>query len=192
MSNSGATAPLQFRPESLKDFSQRSRRLSKWLGLPYQRAQELLSRIYGYSNLHDLQAHLQRPGAPGPFDFADRPLPDREVRIARLIAECKGIEERELTRRDRAVVSMGLFCPPGLHRSKFKLLATRTKEDQKALRRVVSAPPPSHPSLSSVVLDVECSEGESIEWFWTETVEGRFVSGYALVPREQEQMEEGS
>lgn len=49
--------------------------------------------------------------------------------------------------------------------------------------RVVPAPPPSSPRLHSTVLSVECAEDEEVEWHWTETVEGRFVSGYRLVPR---------
>ncbi len=35
-------------------------------------------------------------------------------------------------------------------------------------RRTVAAPPPSNPR---------------VEWQWTETIEGRFVTGYRLVPR---------
>jgi hypothetical protein len=50
-------------------------------------------------------------------------------------------------------------------------------------RRVVLAPPPSHPRLHSLVLSVECAEDEEVQWQWTETAEGRFVSGYQLVPR---------
>jgi len=50
-------------------------------------------------------------------------------------------------------------------------------------RRVVVAPPPSHPGLSATVLDVECAEDEDVVWLWTETSGGRFVSGYRIVPR---------
>ena len=50
-------------------------------------------------------------------------------------------------------------------------------------RRVVPAPAPSSPRLRSTVLDVECAEHEDVEWHWTETTEGRFVSGYSIVPR---------
>ena len=50
-------------------------------------------------------------------------------------------------------------------------------------RRVVPAPPPSNPRLYSIVLSVECAEDEEVEWQWTETAEGRFVSGYRLVTR---------
>jgi len=50
-------------------------------------------------------------------------------------------------------------------------------------RRLVIAPPPSHPGLHATVLNVECAADEDIEWHWTETPNGRFVSGYHLVPR---------
>lgn len=50
-------------------------------------------------------------------------------------------------------------------------------------RRLVPASPPSNPRLHSTVLSVECAEDEEVEWYWTETAEGRFVSGYHLVPR---------
>jgi hypothetical protein len=49
--------------------------------------------------------------------------------------------------------------------------------------RVVPAPAPENPRLRPAVLDVECSEDEDVEWYWTETTEGRFVSGYRIVPR---------
>jgi hypothetical protein len=50
-------------------------------------------------------------------------------------------------------------------------------------RRIVTAPEPSNPRLRSTVLDVECGENETVEWHWTETLEGRFVSGYSIVQR---------
>jgi len=50
-------------------------------------------------------------------------------------------------------------------------------------RRLVTAPPPSHPGLHTTVLNVECADDEDVEWLWTETPEGRFVSDYQLVPR---------
>jgi hypothetical protein len=51
-------------------------------------------------------------------------------------------------------------------------------------RRLITAPPPSHhPGLQSTVLNVECSNDEEVEWLWTATPGGRFVSGYQFVPR---------
>ena len=174
----------QFRPESVGDFSQRSRRLSKWLGLPYQQTQELLARIYGYSNFHELRVQLERPGSPGPFD--DSGAADHESRITQLIAQCKGISVSQLTLHDRAVASMGLFQKASQHRATFKALTKRTSVPESPRRsRVITAPLSSHPGLPSVVLDVECCEDEDIEWLWTETPEGRYVSGYRLVSRDQ-------
>jgi hypothetical protein len=37
--------------------------------------------------------------------------------------------------------------------------------------------------LRSSLLTVNCGEGEDVEWQWTETPAGRFVSGYRIVPR---------
>jgi hypothetical protein len=50
-------------------------------------------------------------------------------------------------------------------------------------RRIVVAPSPSNPRLRGAVLDVECTADEDVEWQWTETPEGRFVSGYRIVLR---------
>ena len=50
-------------------------------------------------------------------------------------------------------------------------------------RRLITAPPPSHPHLHSTLLNVECANDEDVEWLWTQTPDGRFVSGYQLAPR---------
>jgi len=50
-------------------------------------------------------------------------------------------------------------------------------------RRTVTAPPPSDPRLPCVVINVECAQDEDVEWVWTATAQGRFVSGYRLVSR---------
>jgi hypothetical protein len=52
-------------------------------------------------------------------------------------------------------------------------------------RRIVPAPAPSHPDLRSTVTNVYCAENEDVEWTWTETPHGRYVSGYRLVVRKQ-------
>ena len=61
-----------------------------------------------------------------------------------------------------------------------------TREVTRKRRRVVPAPAASNPSLRPAVLNVECAEDESVEWHWTETREGRFVSGYRIVPRKRD------
>jgi hypothetical protein len=50
--------------------------------------------------------------------------------------------------------------------------------------RVVPAPAPSWPGLRNTVLNVNCTESEDVEWQWTETAKGRYVSGYRIVSRE--------
>jgi hypothetical protein len=45
------------------------------------------------------------------------------------------------------------------------------------------APEPSRPELRSTLLNVNCADDEDVEWQWTETPAGRFVSGYRIVPR---------
>jgi hypothetical protein len=50
-------------------------------------------------------------------------------------------------------------------------------------RRLVVTPHSSNPRLPSTVLNVECAEDEDVEWQWTQTAQGRFVSGYVIVPR---------
>jgi len=186
MSTDTATTPGRFRPESAGDFSQRSRRLSRWLGLPYQRSQELLARIYGYSGFHELRKTLERAGEPGPFDALDSTAQtgaerDRAQRVARVIAEIKGVGEAQLSPRERAVAAMGLFLPSAEHRSMFNAL-TKSIQTTVRSRRVVMAPTPSHPAPPVVFVDVECSEDEEVVWEWTHTPMGRYVCGYRLVP----------
>ncbi len=76
---------------------------------------------------------------------------------------------------------------PGQDRSqRFRGPEVRRMSEQdsnRTRRRIVPAPQPSNPRLYSTVLSVECAEDEEVEWQWTETAEGRFVSGYRLVPR---------
>ena len=50
-------------------------------------------------------------------------------------------------------------------------------------RRTVQAPAPSNPRLRSTILNVECADDEEVEWQWTESPDGRFVSGYRIIPR---------
>ena len=47
--------------------------------------------------------------------------------------------------------------------------------------RILQAPEPSRPELHNTVLNVNCAEGEDVEWQWTETPKGRYVSGYRIV-----------
>lgn len=49
--------------------------------------------------------------------------------------------------------------------------------------RIVPAPMASDPRLRSTILDVVCGPNEEVEWFWTMTDRGPFVSGYSIVRR---------
>jgi hypothetical protein len=59
-------------------------------------------------------------------------------------------------------------------------------------RRIVVAPPPSSPHLRSPVRNVQCTEDEEVEWHWTETPEGRLVTGYRIVCAGQPDTTEGA
>jgi hypothetical protein len=59
----------------------------------------------------------------------------------------------------------------------------RSRASDRKRRRIVPAPAPSNPRLNAPVLSVECAADQDVHWQWTETAEGRFVSGYQLVPR---------
>lgn len=51
--------------------------------------------------------------------------------------------------------------------------------------RIVPTPSASDPRLGSTILDVVCGLDEDIEWHWTMTALGQFVSGYSIVRRIQ-------
>jgi hypothetical protein len=54
-------------------------------------------------------------------------------------------------------------------------------------RRMVTAPPPTQPSLRPILLDVECADNEEVVWAWTDTGTGSVVTGYQVVPRDSRQ-----
>jgi hypothetical protein len=43
--------------------------------------------------------------------------------------------------------------------------------------------PASDPRTHSTILDVSCAWDEEVNWHWTMTAQGRFVSGYSIVRR---------
>lgn len=51
--------------------------------------------------------------------------------------------------------------------------------------RIVETPVPSDPRLQSTILDVVCGRDENVEWHWTVAQQGRFVSGYSIVRRDE-------
>lgn len=61
------SSTLTFRPASPADFIDYAKHLSKLTGTSLPRSEQLLARLYGYSGLHELQAEMEKPGAPGPY-----------------------------------------------------------------------------------------------------------------------------
>jgi tetratricopeptide (TPR) repeat protein len=57
-----------FVPASRDDFARRAKGLSHLLGIPLQRAQEALARVYGHADAHALRAVIANGSPPGPFD----------------------------------------------------------------------------------------------------------------------------
>lgn len=49
--------------------------------------------------------------------------------------------------------------------------------------RIVPAPMTCSPQLRPTILDVVCGLNEEVEWHWTMTDRGPFVSGYSIVRR---------
>jgi len=58
----------RFRPENSSHFKEVAKNISWLLDMPLNKCQENLARIYGYSDLHELQQVLKAPGTPGPFE----------------------------------------------------------------------------------------------------------------------------
>lgn len=54
-----------------------------------------------------------------------------------------------------------------------------------AERQILAAPAPSSPHLPQGVVTVECGKDEEVEWIWTDTPEGRFVSGFQIVKKNE-------
>ena len=52
-------------------------------------------------------------------------------------------------------------------------------------RQVLIAPAPSSPDLPQGVINVKCGKDEQVEWIWTETLVGRFVSGFRIIRHEE-------
>lgn len=48
-------------------------------------------------------------------------------------------------------------------------------------RRIVAAPMSDGFNNLQVIIDVECGRDEIVEWTWTETSAGRYVSGYQIL-----------
>src|SRR3546814_2055032 len=80
-----STAIGTFTPANRDDFGARARSLSKLLKQPYQRCQESLAKLYGYGDLHQLQAAIKRaevdPTLQLPYDDQWSPIDQDAHRI---------------------------------------------------------------------------------------------------------------
>ncbi|HQR21915.1 MAG TPA: hypothetical protein PKV98_13660 [Burkholderiaceae bacterium] len=113
----------------MADFHAYAKNLAWLIEEPLQSTQELLSRIYGFANLHELQQVMSRPGHAG---FENAP-PDRDSstiyfwtpelgnRILDLVKERKGLPSlAELPRRCWLARDIGLFGNGHEHRRAFR------------------------------------------------------------------------
>ena len=121
--------PLPFRPDSVGHFKEVARNVAWYLALPLQAAQELLSRIYGYEGLHELQKAQARDGEPGPYSLGG----EHPIRCERSLAITyeflgKRLQEQErdqLAERIEMLTDLGIFKDRETCRARFKLLKRR-------------------------------------------------------------------
>jgi hypothetical protein len=123
----------RFTPASQLDFSRYAKNLAWLLDIKVQAAQELLSRIYGYEHLHELQQALKAGGVPGPH-WDEGPsdknhggsdlnllcgMPgERSLAPVNVLMEWKRkVEKRpSLTHRECLIAELGLTDSPESHR----------------------------------------------------------------------------
>lgn len=125
-------ANTRFVPASQLDFSRYAKNLAWLLDLKLQQAQELLSRIYGYEHLHELQQAMKSGLQPGPF-WDDEPaegetqsglsllegMPgERSMRPAKVLLDWKREHGRHpwLQDNEAFIVELGLTDSPASHR----------------------------------------------------------------------------
>lgn len=114
-------APARFRPASQLDFGRYAKSLAKVLECKLQDAQQVLARMYGYADLHELQQALKTESSPGPF--SDRAA-SAELRLARDERTMRCVfdwlapqKDRYLQNRDALACDLGLFLSPPAHRT---------------------------------------------------------------------------
>ena len=127
-----AGAKRRFVPASPLDFSRYAKDLAWLLNVKLHQAQELLSRIYGYEHLHELQQAMKRGLAAGPY-WDDGPtdgelcdehrllegLPgERSMRPVNVLLAWKKEKASSewLEENERFIVELGLMDSPASHR----------------------------------------------------------------------------
>ncbi|AZS19403.1 hypothetical protein [Caulobacter sp. FWC26] len=109
----------RFVPPSAKDFSVRARRLSLLTDQPLQRIQEWLSRLYGFSNAHELRQSLKRPASPGPYDEALDDGGARRLQGFRVALAAQRPRDPVQAFKCDLVPDMGLFASPEGHEERY-------------------------------------------------------------------------
>lgn len=130
----------RFTPPSRADFSARAKNLSKLLQRPFQQCQERLAQLYGYADLHDLQAAIARveanPSLTGPYDAEKihailKNEPSSLVVVGRFNAtlqmafEMEGVDISNGSRRAWDARELGLFECPATHRVKARTILAK-------------------------------------------------------------------
>ncbi|WP_371436306.1 hypothetical protein [Polaromonas sp.] len=115
----------RFRPTSWADFKTYAGNLAWLLEIENSRATELLSRIYGYANAHELQAVLKTKGEFGfeqqeGDDRFEAPQRNHDDRVLHLAAQELGLEGVDITRRVWLSRDCEFFGRPGEHRVAFR------------------------------------------------------------------------
>jgi hypothetical protein len=125
-------ASNRFVPASQLDFSRYAKNLAWLLGVKLQAAQELLSQIYGYEHLHELQQVLKGGLQPGPF-WDDGPSEHKDQTGVLLLAGMPGERSMrpvqvlcawkakqglnwQLEKNEALIVELGLTDSPASHR----------------------------------------------------------------------------
>lgn len=121
-------AGLPFRPESGEQFKEVAKNLAWFLNLPLQAAQECLSRIYGYGDLHELQQILQTPGTANPDNLAWKRRQLRAERCKQIVNDFMAqypLVYRYFGGRAELLAKIDLFDSPENLRYTFQLLKRR-------------------------------------------------------------------
>jgi hypothetical protein len=150
----------RFLPESAADFKARAKNLAWLLQSPLQETQNLLARIYGFSDLHDIQQVLEQMmqgeggHEPGPYQeyhdalfFSRDPKvqggayengmafdPLRANYLIEVAANYAGAEignpNRQIPQRFSEIINIGLFHSPEGHRGRFRRVKTALNSEE--------------------------------------------------------------
>lgn len=126
-------AGLPYRPESAEHFKELAKNVAWLFALPLQETQECLSRIYGYENLHELQANLEKPGEPGPYPWDWRRKEARTDRCREMLLDSLAGHYPDANRfldRIEMLNDMGVFEPREVSQDFFRVLKKRLGKDK--------------------------------------------------------------